>query len=194
MTYRHIALMGRARSGKDTVARRLVSTWAFTRVAFADPLKDMALNLDPVVMYEPAGYGPLPVRLTDVVKRWGWGKAKDRCPEVRRTLQRLGESVRAQDDVYWLSLALDKVAVADRWNLPVVVTDVRYENEAQALKSRGFTLVRLVRPQGAERMDESTAGHESETALDHYPADVSLANNGTLNELSCWTDALVQYR
>lgn len=192
MTYRHIALMGRAGSGKDTVGRRLVRSWAFTRVAFADPLKEMALRIDPVVKYEPAGYGPVPVRLADVVNRWGWEEAKRRSPEIRRTLQRMGQAVRRQDPNYWVALAMDKVAVADVWNLPVVVTDVRHVNECEALKSRGFTLVRVNRP-GAPDLGEN-ARHKSETDLDAYPADLTVSNTGTLAELACTADRLVQYR
>ncbi|MFE9256515.1 hypothetical protein [Streptomyces sp. NPDC006879] len=187
MGYPHIALLGRARSGKDTLAARLVSRHAYTRVAFADPLKDMCLSLDPIVAYEPSGYGPLPTRLSAVVQRYGWERAKERFPEVRRTLQRGGQAVREHDAGHWLSLALDKVAVADTWNLPVVVTDCRYPNEAEALKARGFRLVRITRP-GVGGM---TPDHESETALDDYPADVTIANVGTVAELNSLADALI---
>ncbi|MFF3557313.1 hypothetical protein ACFYXL_28350 [Streptomyces tsukubensis] len=192
MTYRHIALMGRAGSGKDTVGRRLIRTWAFTRVAFADPLKEMALRIDPVVTYEPAGYGPVPVRLADVVNRWGWEEAKRRSPEIRRTLQRMGSAVRKQDPGYWVGIAMGRVTVADRWNLPVVLTDVRHRNECEALKNRGFTLVRVNRPSAPDL--GANASHESETELDGYPADMTITNAGTLADLHCSADRLVQHR
>lgn len=192
MTYRHIALMGRAGSGKDEVGRRLVRSWAYTRVAFADPLREMALRVDPVVKYEPAGFGPVPVRLSDVVNRWGWEEAKRRSPEIRRTLQRMGQAVRKHDPGFWVSLAMDKVVVADVWNLPVVVTDLRHVNEAEALKNRGFTLVRVIRPQAPAL--GANAAHVSETALDDYPADLTVSNTGTLADLHCSADQLVQYR
>ncbi|MFB8107291.1 hypothetical protein ACFC3O_31550 [Streptomyces sp. NPDC056007] len=187
MGHPNIALIGRARSGKDTIAARLTSHYVYTRIAFADPLKELALSIDPIVAYEPSGYGPLPTRLSAVVQRYGWESAKDRFPEVRRTLQRTGQAVRDQEAGHWLSLALDKVTVADAWNLPVVVTDCRYPNEAEALKARGFRLVRVLRP-GIER---AAPQHESETALDGYPADVTLANTGTVEDLNARTDALI---
>ncbi|MFD4141575.1 hypothetical protein [Streptomyces sp. NPDC058572] len=189
MTYRHVALMGRAGSGKDTVGARLVSRFVFARVAFADPLRDMALSVDPIVATEPTGYGPLPIRLSDVVRREGWDTAKGR-PEVRRTLQRLGQSVRDQDERYWLRAALAKVDVADRWNLPVVVTDCRYENEAEALTARGFLLVRLERPGEHGPAGEDQRQHTSEAGLDDYPADAVLTNGGTLAELHALADRL----
>ncbi|GAA0431015.1 hypothetical protein [Streptomyces luteireticuli] len=191
MTYRNIALMGRGRVGKDEVGGRLVGHWAYTRVAFADPLREMALRLNPIVTYEPAGYGPLPVRLSAAVKRLGWDEAKTLIPEVRRTLQELGQAARDQDPEHWVSLALDKISAADAWGLPVVVTDVRHVNECDGLRARGFLLVRVIRP------DAPTLGalaqHESETALDDYPADVAIANTGTLSDLHCAADRLVQY-
>lgn len=193
MSYRHVALMGRAGAGKDAAAARLVRHYQFTRVAFADPLRDAALDLDPIIGSEPTGYGPLPLRLSDAVRRHGWDRAK-RAPEVRRTLQRLGESIRAHDPDHWIRLALAKVDVADRWGLPVVITDVRHPNEASALTRRGFLLVRVVRPGHQGPAGEDQRQHVSETALDDYLADTELINSGTLAELHQGADRLAVRR
>ncbi|MEU4950736.1 hypothetical protein [Streptomyces lavendulae] len=170
------------------MAAALVRRHAYTRIAFADPLKTVALSLDPIVAYEPSGYGPLPTRLSAIVQRHGWERAKDKFPEVRRTLQRAGQAVRGQDSGFWLGLALDKVTVADMWRLPVVVSDCRYVNEAEALRARGFTLVRVVRP----GYSDVPATHESETALDAYPAHFTVSNTGTLAELDGYADWLAK--
>lgn len=192
----HIAIMGRARSGKDTVAARLVSRFQYTRVAFADPLKGMALSVDPVISAAPGtgSYGFIPWRLSDVIRQHGWDSAKEDFPEVRRTLQRIGQSVREFDSDYWVNIALEKIDVADTWNLPVVVTDVRYPNEAEALRNRGFTLVRVLRPgYTAETVtpeEMTNRNHESETALDDYPVDRVLINGGSLFNLDTEADSL----
>ncbi|MFD5647879.1 hypothetical protein ACFWIP_40510, partial [Streptomyces anulatus] len=138
--YRGIALVGKARSGKDTVAKRLIQRFAYTRVAFADPLRMMALDVNPYI-------GPAAVdrRLRDVVEDIGWDRAKEECPEIRRILQNIGQTVRDLDPKFWLRQGLDKIEVADRWNLPVVVTDVRYRNEVRALVNRDFLTVRILR-------------------------------------------------
>lgn len=188
MTYRHIALMGRAGSGKDAAASRLISRYQFVRVAFADPLKRVALGADPIVGSEPTGYGPLPLRLSDVVRREGWDTAKSR-PEVRRVLQRLGQAVRDTDAGFWLRLALATVDVADRWNVPVVITDCRYTNEAETLRRRGFLLVRVERP-GSRGAGGEASRHVSETELDDFPPDAVLTNGGTLDELHAAADGL----
>ncbi|MBB5934582.1 deoxynucleotide monophosphate kinase family protein [Streptomyces zagrosensis] len=192
MSYRHVALMGRAGAGKDTAAARLVSRYQFVRVAFADPLKDSALGLDPIVGAESTSYGSLPIRLSDVVRRYGWDRAKNSYPEVRRTLQNLGETVRTDDPDFWLRMALDKVRTADRRSLSVVVSDVRYANEADALRCAGALMVRIERP-------EATAGgeaarHVSELDLDAYPADVTIPNTGTVADLDALVDALAVRR
>jgi dephospho-CoA kinase len=40
-----IGITGKARSGKDTIARHLWAQHAFTRIAFADPLKLAAQSI-----------------------------------------------------------------------------------------------------------------------------------------------------
>ncbi|MFC9815606.1 hypothetical protein ACFVJM_26435 [Streptomyces virginiae] len=81
-----------------------------------------------------------------------------------------------------MRLALDKVRVADRWGLPVVVTDCRYPNEAAALRAAGALLVRVDRPSLAVHQDQG-AEHISETALAGYRPDAVLTNSGSVAEL-----------
>ena len=119
------------------------------------------------------------------MERIGWEEAKDACPEVRRFLQTLGASVREHDPDFWLYLALAKIDGADRLSIPVVVTDCRYRNEAKVLRDYGFKIVRIVRPE-----TENGDTHESETALDAWPVDVTLMNSGSLSDLRSAVDAL----
>jgi hypothetical protein len=169
----NIALIGKARSGKDTAANFLVREHAYTRVAFADPLKEMALSIDPLVTTSPTVY----VRLRSLIRAAGWEYAKDHYPEVRRLLQRIGQTQREHDPDYWVSVARRKLSAAESWNLPVVVTDVRYANEADMLRSRGFRLVRLA------RSGTAVGTHRSETELDSFAADCQIHNDGDLAQL-----------
>ncbi|MGX1133200.1 hypothetical protein RKD49_005390 [Streptomyces glaucescens] len=170
---RDIALIGKAQSGKDTAALWLFRNRAYTRLAFADPLKEMALSVNPLI---PLSYG-VHGRLADLVRDVGWDYAKTNYPEARRLLQQMGQTVRECDEDFWLNVMRRKLDSAKAWNMPVVVTDVRYRNEADMLRRRGFKLVRIVRPGIA------TMTHASETDLDDYPADVTLTNGGTLDDL-----------
>jgi hypothetical protein len=60
-----------------------------------------------------------------------------------------------------------------------VVTDVRFPNEAQAIKDRGGIVIRVDKPQLIERDFE----HLSETSLDNYEFDHVIDNNGSIEEL-----------
>lgn len=185
---RHIAFIGKARSGKDTAGDRLTQRWMYTRLAFADPLKEAALRINAYVHDDYGPYG----RLSTVVKYNGWERAKDRFPEVRRLLQETGEAMRALDPDFWIRQLVRKVEAANEWNLPVVVTDCRYRNEADTLRDLGFHLVRIVRPNSEHAMSPETARHPSETELDDYPVSDTLINDGTVADLHVKLDDLVR--
>ncbi|MFE1126789.1 hypothetical protein ACFW6R_09045 [Streptomyces albidoflavus] len=189
----NIALIGRARSGKDTVAAHLTAQpFNYYRLAFADALKQAALEADPLVDAGNTGYRFAYARLSKLVDAIGWERAKDEYPEVRRFLQRFGQSVRDLDEDFWLNLVLRKVDGAARLNIPVVVSDVRYANEANALAERGFTLVRIKRVSATGRFLPGENGtHRSETELDDYPVNHTLINCGTVAELCAQVDDLV---
>ncbi|WP_274031196.1 deoxynucleotide monophosphate kinase family protein [Streptomyces sp. MMBL 11-1] len=188
--YKSIGLIGPAQSGKDSIGSRLRQRYGYQRVAFADPLKAAALKLNPWVDAASAVRGPvLCRRLSELVDEWGWDRCKTEYPEVRRTLQHVGQTVRELDPDFWVRAAFPAIVAASRLGLPVVVTDVRYENEAQALTARGFELIRVTRP-GAGLADE-TGRHKSETELANYPTALTISNAGTLGELNDIVDSLL---
>lgn len=178
-----VGLMGKKRSGKDSFAATLVQERGFERFAFADPLKEAALALDPFIGSKWDGFwhgrdvddvDDVP-RLSDLVESEGWEAAKE-WPEVRRILQNFGVGIRAIDEDFWLRTTLTRALDARN---PAVITDVRFPNEADAIRENGGTLVRIFRP-GLDSSDS----HASETALDDYEPDVTVMNVGTLDELA----------
>lgn len=176
-----IGLIGKKRSGKDSFAATLVEDHGYKRVAFADPLRDALLRLDPYVDAVVLDNGELqPYRLSEVIRTLGWERAKDEVPEVRRLLQAFGtDAIRTIDADFWVRAGADVIG-AERLSpdpKPVVVTDVRFPNEAEAIRSRGGILVRIDRP------GFDGDGHATETALDDYVPDVIVTNDGTLAQL-----------
>ncbi|BDM70599.1 hypothetical protein HEK616_40860 [Streptomyces nigrescens] len=171
----NIGIMGLAGSGKDTAGKWLVEHRGYERVAFADPLKEAALHLDPILdsahpEHEDPSYHD-DYRLSHAVREFGWERTKEQ-PEARRILQELGASIRALDPDFWLRQALKKAAdVNERFGRPVVITDVRYPNEVFALRKAGWHLVYIDRP-GTPRMT-----HESEQ-LTEENADYLIHNDG----------------
>lgn len=155
-----IGLSGYAQSGKDTLGAIAVNHYRFTRLAFADALKRVALDSDPYTNH--------------LVQAHGWEGAK-RVPEVRTLLQHLGIAVREHvDPDAWVNAALRHVSPGGRY----VITDVRFPNEAQAIKDRGGVMVRVHRPGVA-----AVNAHVSETALDGWDFDHHVYNDGSLDKL-----------
>lgn len=138
-----------SRSGKDTAAGALCRDLGFVRAGFADLLKDLALECDPIVTH-----GPAMVNRTDNTKlSWivkgggGWEQAKDTFPEVRRFLENLGTGCRKVFGAdFWVDRLLDNVG-SDR----VVVADVRFLNEAEAIRAKGGKIIKINRPGFAAR-------------------------------------------
>lgn len=164
-----------ARVGKDTAALALVRELGYTRRGFADALKAVALDVNPIVLPQ-AGTVNVDVghnRLRNIVAREGWETAKDRLPEVRRFLQTLGEAVRNHvGESTWLDVVLTDAPAK------LVIPDVRYPNEAEAVKQAGGLLIKIERP------GYGGFGHESETALSGFDGwDHVVVNDGSVPEL-----------
>lgn len=162
-----IGLIGYAQSGKDTVASFLVEHYGFTRVAFADPMRTALYKLNPIV--KPG------LRLADAVDEMGWEKAKVRIPEVRALLQRLGTEVGRDmfGQTFWVDQAAKHMPSG-----PVVVTDVRFLNEAQFIKNAAGELWRIERP-GFGPVNE----HVSESELSGFPVNHIIMNDGDYKDL-----------
>lgn len=182
-----IGITGKKRSGKDTLAARLISEHDFTQVRFVDPLRALLRAQDPIVytLHDAEG-GIVEIRLNDVLSDVGdWEIAKE-IPEVRRLMQATGtegaRQIFGQD--FWVEQAARKVASIDG---PVVITDCRFPNEADFITDVGGLLVRVNRP-GLVSTDE----HASETALDSRIANLVVINDGTIADLHDRADAIMR--
>jgi hypothetical protein len=166
-----IGLTGYAQSGKDTAAKILTDNYKFERVAFADPIRNLLLDVNPMVDYV-AGE---PVFLASYVKHYGWEAAK-KNPRIRALLQTLGVSARNHiDEFVWIATAFRKMGDL---GANYVITDVRFENEADQIKAIGGQIWRIERS-GVKAVNS----HVSESQMDQYPVDQTFTNNGTIEDL-----------
>jgi len=165
-----IGLSGYATSGKDTVAKILIEDYGYTRIAFADPIREAVYILNPIVK---DGF-----RVQGLVDVYGWEVAKTDYPEIRRLLQVFGSELGREKfgNNFWVNQALFGIGNA---NSKVVITDVRFPNEASAIKMYESAQVwRITRP-GIQPVNT----HISETALDSYAFDHTIVNDAGLNDL-----------
>lgn len=166
-----IGLTGFAQSGKDTVGQYLVEKYGFTRVAFADAVRDCLYALNPRVATRTLG---IP-RVKELVDAVGWEEAKKES-DVRELLQRMGTEVGRQliDDQVWLTIALRKT----RGLNCIVFTDVRFPNEAEFVRELGGIVVKVDRA-GVTSIN----GHSSDAGLAPQYLDHILLNDGSLDDL-----------
>lgn len=162
-----IGLSGYARAGKDTVGQ-LLGSCDYVTCSFAAALKEAAYTLNPKVYAE--------LRLADVVEVHGWDDAKTTFREVRPFLQRLGTDVARNllGENVWVDIAFRDMPLDG----PVAFTDVRFPNEAAAIVARGGQVWRIERPG-----HEPANAHASEIALDDWPFDRVIVNDGTIADL-----------
>lgn len=164
-----VGLTGYARSGKDTIADFLVKEHGFKKIAFADPLREGLLAINPLV-----GDG---VRLVDVINEHGWNgyKKSEYSDEIRGLMQRTGtEFVRdIIGDNTWIDIAVDRARKATK----VIITDVRFENEFNSVKRLNGVVFRV------NRSVVTAMGHSSETGIDKLPVDGVIHNNGSIQAL-----------
>jgi hypothetical protein len=177
-----LALCGRLRSGKDTVARYLTLFYDFHPFAFADPLKRYLHEIFPHVPREP---------------------------KPRRLLQLFGQKLRELDPDVWVNLTMHKIDEYLRQHAcdcsplkpRVVVTDCRQRNEYDRLRAAGFVFVRInaddeLRIRRAlEAGDNFTVhdlAHETELLVDSFDVDYEVYNNGTTSELYAQLDAIMR--
>lgn len=172
-----IGLSGYSRSGKNEAAEALVQ-YGWKQAAFADKLREFLLAVDPVI---PGPYGTGNLRLSVLIRDVGWEYAKDHYPEVRALLQRTGTEAgrRLLGPNVWVDALFRELEDAPA----VVITDVRFPNEARAVAERGGVVIRIERPGVGPARDKVGRVHESETALDDWSYDHVLYNDGSVRDL-----------
>lgn len=191
-----IGLSGYARSGKDEAAKVLVEEYGFVRVAFADKLREVLYELNPIVDVEYYVHderflkrGTQRIRyVREVIDNFGWNGYKETIygPEIRRLLQRLGTEAGRQ--TLWDSIWIDAALTGLPEDAKVVVTDCRFPNEAEAIVERGGKMWRVVRD-GVSAVNN----HPSETSLDDWEFDNYLFNKGnSLEEYRSFVRGLYQ--
>lgn len=174
-----IGMSGFARSGKDAAAEYLVENHGFTRIAFADILRDFLYALNPLVIgWDRNGYGDLAsyhTPLQEVIDEYGWDAYKE-TPygnEIRRLLQRLGTECGRNllGDNIWINSTFKDLDPNGKY----IVTDARFLNEFAAIEDLGGVIIRVNRPGVGPAND-----HPSEMEALEYDFKYIIHNDGDL--------------
>lgn len=174
-------IAGFKRSGKDTAANYLVDNYGFTKLNFADELKQHVYLLNPVVYKE--------YRLQELINEYGWDYAKVHFPEIRRLLQVYGTEIVRDNfgENTWIDLLFRKAAKLNIEKL--VIADVRFPNELESVLERGGTLIKI-----KSAANKSHDTHASEQDLPNEKFNVIIENNGSLSDFYTKLDIIMVAR
>ena len=166
----------RAQSGKSEVSKTLADL-GWWNVKFAAPLKDMVRGL-----LDSMGFDD------ETCERMVEGDLKEqvvpgfKTVTPRHLMQTLGTDWgrEAVDAGLWTKVAMMKTSRLKSLACNVVIDDLRYPNEYDAIKKAGGLLVRINRPDAPIPINASP---RYEGLLDNHDFDVVIENTGTLEQL-----------
>lgn len=180
-----IGLAGRAGAGKDTAAAYLVDHYGFHRFAFADGLRGMLLNL---------------LDHTNIDHTWVTDPKLKEMPipgigaSYRQLAQTLGTEWARQHfgDDFWLRVADLHLGLQPHSGMSaplhdrIVISDVRFFNEAKWIRSRGGLVIRV------ERASQAVPPHISEQLANEIEVYSTLTNDGEISKLHRQLDRIAE--
>jgi len=165
-----VGLCGNKQSGKSTVAQHLVSL-GFYEISWAYPLKEI-IGRELFGLKEHQLYGSEEEKEA-IIPDWGLS--------ARQILQLTGTECfrKVIRDDFWVVIGKRRLIELFDRGKNIVISDCRFPNEMEAIKSLGGYSVRIVR-----RGQISTDPHPSENSLNDYITDHTIiASSGDIKEL-----------
>lgn len=159
-----VGIAGPARSGKNEVAKYLQKYHAFHEDSFAAPIRKCLMDILglPFEKYEEVKQAPQAV--------FG-GKT------CREFMQKMGTEF-GREMIYdniWVDSCIVRMSAFER----AAISDVRFDNEANAIRERGGYIIHVDRP--SIRIEQSA--HVSEKGIDPSLIDFSILNDQSLDNL-----------
>ena len=160
-----IGFTGEAGAGKDTAAAGLIADKEYIKIPFADPIKQ---GINAMTGWD--------------MSQWSdreWKEAID--PELGISPRHMAQTLGTQwgrnliNEDLWVKLTLRK---AEGKN--VVITDVRFDNEAIAIKEAGGYIIKVHRPNNPFCIGTE---HESEKGVSPEYVDAYVYNIGSASNL-----------
>jgi hypothetical protein len=174
-----IGISGKAESGKDTAAKMLEIIYANPEITFDDFENRRYNNFADINTVHFADTLKEVTQVMCHIGEWETNTQEGKKTTidwlgitVREFLQKLGTCVRIGiDNLFWIK---ETFANIDGWK-NVIIADVRFPEEIEAIKERGGIIIRL------ERNGAGAGNHISEVALDDYTGwDKVIDNNNSL--------------
>lgn len=170
-----IGITGKAHSGKTTIANRLFTHGAARIINFADPMKAFCFEV----------FAFSNEQLNGALKEIGdprYVRPNGELLTPRFALQTLGtEWGRNCYPNVWTELGVRRAQFDERAGKLAVIGDVRFLNEAEAVRKAGGVIWKVIRPHMVGL--EVGANHPSEVEGSAIQADRVFYNDGTIDDL-----------
>ena len=188
-----VGICGFQSSGKDTIAELLINEYGFKKLSFAGALKDVLSVIFGWSREKLEGLTKEDREWREQIDVW-WSKTLD-MPQLspRYALQYFGTELfrnHWHQDI-WVKVVENKLTNMVKEEGNVVITDCRFENEINLIKTYGGTIINVYRnmPQwftdykNGIDVEEVKLLHRSETEWIRCQADTIIENTGTIEEL-----------
>jgi hypothetical protein len=169
-----IAISGKARSGKDTIGKKL---------------KEQLEELGEKVII--THYGDF---LKFICTQWyGWDGQKDE--KGRSILQNVGQSFRNNDEDVWVNMMVNFLRGLGDSVDTVIIPDCRYPNELIGVAPCADTIftIRIDRKGFKNDLTDAQKLHPSEVSLDNYPFDLYVMNDSDEEHYLNKADEIIRY-
>ena len=183
-----IGIVGLIGSGKDTVAQRLVEKHGYVRDSFAKSLKDAVssmFNWDREMLEGD----------TTSSRHWReqpdkfWSERFGKPVTPRWVLQHFGTEVMRGHmyDAIWVDSCIGRYKGQN-----TVISDTRFVNEIKTIKAHGGIIICVKRGElPTQKQMQERGAHQSEWDWLDSKFDITIQNNGTLEELYTKVDDLI---
>lgn len=168
-----VGITGKAGAGKDTLASLMTRSMGFKQLAFAEPLKEAAMHVFGLTAFQLESREAK----EKVVEYWGMSP--------RRLLQLFGTE--AMKPVFgkdvWVRRLHQRIHDLSKAGLykDFVISDVRFDEEAEAIRSWGGIIVEVLRSDSG--LNGDAAVHVSESGITSTLVNATIVNNTTISDL-----------
>lgn len=184
--FKIIGITGLKHNGKDTIANYLCQKYNYTKIAFADPLKEACQSIFGF------NYEQIHGSLKETLDEYWFGLTPRQILQFvgtelfRKEMKRLNEEF---GEELWILSAKKKITeiIKNNENALIVISDVRFPNECEMIKKQNGTLIRVVR----SSVNISHDLHDSEKYVSDLEVDYEIINDGSIDDLNKKIDSII---
>ncbi|ARF09646.1 deoxynucleoside monophosphate kinase [Indivirus ILV1] len=177
-----IGVLGHKFSGKDTTANYLIKKYNFKRIAFADPLKEacrILFNFDDDQLYGD--------KKEIIDQRWGiMPRTAFQYLGTDIFRNKINEIIPNIESSFWVKLCMDNYEKNKKLDYNVVISDVRFQNEINAIREKNGIIIKIIRPNL-----QVNDNHASEN-ISELNGDYEIYNDGSLEDLYGKIDKILE--